>query len=357
MNNKTPEILEAFQEALAFWNAELLSKSDLKLLLPSTRVDEPLTELVKISKLIKAHTTKVGIIYEPTKLRKLGDASVNTVTELSRSFLLYVSVLAQLDPTIISKLFFNEIRDASQDLVSVGLQLVKELKTLCDVSKETKTELGSSDTNTRLMSVGKIWNLCDDIVKLIEGGKVKVLESKTRLHLSLIEDGLDEFAEWAENPEDFDEDDPFGLEDLFSDEEPPTNDEDEDEIAKQQVLKDRADLIAYSEVWLQKFKLVKLLFLSIKKSLPTIVSGQSIDEIYQLESVVSKKADQLIVELMLNRVLDEEVQEHATGLDESCFKIIELLKQSNKSTDRVKWCLSWEAKYQEFLASMNKILE
>ncbi|GEQ67472.1 hypothetical protein JCM33374_g1137 [Metschnikowia sp. JCM 33374] len=372
MGDKVEEVLQALEDALKFWSIQLSSADgELKKNVPASTVKDPLEELVKIVKLIKAHTTKVGIIYEPSKLEKSGEASITTVSDLSKSFVLFISALAQVSSENISHLFYDEIKSMAHSLVLSATQFSEELKALYNnvVSEksEKKTESdNASEGDPRLVSVGKIWNLCDDFTKLIEGGKLKVLEKKTKMHLSLVEDGLDEFAEWAENPEDMDDEDPFGLEDDFSDEEeededdedgrnPPVPDDDDDKEDKKQVSKDREELVRYSKLWLQKFKLVKLLFLSINKSLSTLTSGQSIDEIFQTEGIIVREIDTLIVELMLNQTLDDVVEKHAFAVDVACFKIVAILRDTNKKSEgKVKWCASWEAKYNEFSDDMYK---
>ncbi|KAJ8140930.1 hypothetical protein OY671_005888 [Metschnikowia pulcherrima] len=366
MSDEVLEVLQALEEALNFWVIQLsAADGDLKKNVPAATVENPLEELVKIIKLIKAHTTKVGIIYEPSKLSKSGDASVTTVSDLSRSFVVFMSALAQISPKETSNLFYDEIKSTALNLVQSATSFSKELKTLYEeVSREKDSQNNDKDpkseVDSRLVSVGKIWNICDEFIKLVEGGKLKVLEKKTRMHLSLIEDGLDEFAEWAENPEDMDDDDPFGLDDEFSDEEeddgekPPVSDDENEEVTKQ-ISEDRQELVQYSKLWLQKFKLVKLLFLSINKSLTSVTSGESIDSIFSTEAVIAREIDTLIVELMLNQTLDDVVEKHASAIDKACFNIIAILRDLNKkSNTKVKWCTSWEAKYKEFSKDMYK---
>lgn len=358
-----PEILTAFESALEFW-ALHCADADLSSIPPAKTAD-PLSELVKLAKLIRAHTTKVGIIFEPANLQKQSDAAQTTVTDLSKTFVLFMSALALVSPAKVSQLFYKEILSKSHDLVSNGKSFCTEIASIWDKSqvpatddqKEKKTEDASAEptkTDKRLVSVGKLWSTCDDIVKLIEAGNLKFLERKTRMHLTLIEDGLDEFSEWAENPEEIDDDDPFGLDEEYSDtEEVPSLEEDDSD--NEQSSENRERLILYSKLWLQKFKLVKLLFLSINKSLPTITVGTDIDDIYSTEATVCKEIDLLIVELMMNQIVDDEVNDHAKAIDKACLRIMAVLKKANKNNDtKTKWCGSWQARYGELLETMYK---
>lgn len=345
--SKVTEIVGAFQDALEFWGLHLGQDGhNLKEHVPPATVSNPLEELAKLAKLIKAHTTRVGIIFEPSKLRKQTDAAYNTVSELSKSFVMYISALALLSPEKISNLFFQEIAHVSKNLVDTALLFAAELRKLEELDEES--EVGENESNPRLVSVGKMWSVCDELVKLIEVGNLKFLEQKTRMQLLLIEDGLDEFAEWAENPEEFDDEDPFGLDDDVSIDAKVPNDEDEPS-------EDKLALTEYCKQWLQKFKLVKLLFLSINKSLPTITAGPDIDEIYRSQVIISREIDRLIVELMMNQELSEQVDEHAKAVDKACFKILKIVRSASKNNEaKVKWCSSWETKYKELLESMYK---
>lgn len=360
MSVPLPAIIKAFQDAVEFWSINC-SEGDLSAV-PPAKTDNPLGEVVKIVKLIRAHATKVGIIFEPSKLKKQISAAEKTVTDMSKSYVLYMSALAQISPAKVSELFYKEILSISQSLLDNTTAFCKELALLEEESKdetandEAKESEPSNQVNQRLASVGKLWTNCDDLVKLVESGNLKFLERKTRMHLTLIEDGLDEFSDWAENPEEVDDEDPFGLDEDYSDTgdkvpslEEDYSDNDEDTLEK------RKQLISYSKLWLQKFKLVKLLFFSINKSLPTIPAGADIDEIYRVEALICKEVDLLIVELMLNQIIDDEVHEHSKAIDKSCFAILSIIKKANKNNDaKTKWCGSWLSKYNEILDSMYK---
>lgn len=360
MAKSLSQIIKVFHEALQFWSINC-SEKDLSGI-PPAKVEDPLEEVVKIVKLIKAHTTKVGIIFEPSKIRKQSSAAETTLTDMSKSFVLFMSALARISPAKVSQIFYNEILVKAHNLTSSAAAFTDELALLEEESRkedaeEKKEDEASNQVDQRLVSVGKLWTNCDDLVKLVEAGNLKFLERKTRLHLTLIEDGLDEFSEWAENPEEVDDEDPFGLDDEYSDtdEDKVPSLEDDDSDLDDDSREKRDQLIAYSKSWLEKFKLVKLLFFSINKSLPTIPAGPDIDEIYKTEEQIYKAVDSLIVELMMNQIVDDEVDEHAVVIDKACFRILSILKKANKNNDtKIKWCGSWLAKYTEILDSMYK---
>lgn len=337
---KKPEsVLEPFKEALQFWNVQLAKPDELTTSVPAAKLEDPLTELTKLAKLIKAQTTKVGIVYAPDAIKKPGDAAHDTVAELSKTFVFYISALAQLSPKKISSLFLNEIVEMSKALVGSAVEFVTELQDILN-----KKDSEDDKSSQRLVSVGKLWLHCDEIGQFIERGNLKFLQLKTALNLSLIEDGLEEFEEWVQNPQDFDDDDFFGLEDELSDGEAPAEEKEdlEDEAS------DNADIIKFGEALLKQIKLVKLLFLSINKSLPSVTAGSDIDDIYATEKTVARHVDLLIVELMMSKEIDEEVKRLDSAIEKACFKIISILRGVNKASEaKVKWCTSWEAKYKE----------
>lgn len=308
-----PDIVQAFAEALDFW---LLHIQDLPAHVAPAKVENPLAELVKLAKLIKAHTTKVGIVYEPAKLEHAGEAAHNAVSDLSKLFVLFISALALLKA--ISKLFHNEISKKSAELVSAASALAQGLQ------------------DQRLVLVGKVWSVCDELVSLVEGGSNRCLEQKTKMHLLLIEDGLDEFAEFLENPDgfDFDSDSEFGSADSADSD-------------SEGVLEAEADTIKkVGSEWLRKLKLVRLLFLSISKSLPKITAPQDIDDIYAQQVVVFKKVDNLVVDLMSKDV--ENAEEHGLAVDKAAKAIVKILEKANTNSEsKVRWCAAWLAKYNE----------
>lgn len=357
-------VLKPFLEALTFWNAQLEGPlKDVNASIPAAKVQHPLTELEKLLELMKAQITKVGIVYEPKTLKKQTDAAHSTAADLSRTFVLYMSAVSQMSMVKVSKMFLDEIVDSSRKLVLTALEFVEELRNLYKESKadaEESDKKNEGESSSRLLSIGKLWSLCDSTKALIGGGELKVLELKVRLSLSLIEDGLEDFTEWAENPEEVDDEDPFGLEEDFSDEENETNDAEESNSLNGDEKESESfkNLRDYSKNWVQKLKLIKLLLLSIKKSVPSIIQGSDIDRLHSLEASIASDIDMLIAELMMNRVLDHRVESHAKKVDDECFSIIKILKDLNKSDEsKVKWCGSWNTKYTEFSEEQKKLLD
>lgn len=350
--NELRDLLRSFKEALQFWLTSIKSQDQISAI-KAAQVSDPLQELNKVTQLIKAHTTKVGIIFKPEVLEKETESSYNTLQKLSESVVLLVSLVAQLDPKDTSQIFFDEIVQCINEILLSNVHLATQLLILEQISDPYRDDSPQptgelETTDGRLVSVGKVWSSCDSLIKILKDGKLGVLNHKFKQSIDLVEDGLDEFAEWAENPEEFDDEDPFGLSDSESDDEPndttpPTNEPNEPSEEQELAIQ---KLKEFSLKWLDKIKMVKLLLTSTSKSLPSVTSGETINIIYQAQKDVVNLIDKLIVELMMNG-LTSSCDEYTSGITKNCNKLLRVVKEVNKSSDsKVKWCESWELKYK-----------
>ena len=145
----------------------------------TTTIDNPQQELIKLIKLIKAHTTKVGIIFKPTNLFKDPNVAYNTLEELSETLVLTISIINQLEneqkkkkPKPIKNRrkflrfqnFYDEIIDQIKLLFSSIIELNQELIIIInnenekDKTNEDGEDNDDDDDAGRLISVGKIWS-------------------------------------------------------------------------------------------------------------------------------------------------------------------------------------------------------
>ena len=93
--------------------------------------------------------------------------------------------------------------------------------------------------------------------------------------------------------------------------------------------------------------MIKLLLTSTSKSLPSVTSGDTINIIYQAQKDIVNLIDKLIVELMMNG-LTPSGKQYGDGITKNCNTILKVVKEVNKSNDtKVKWCTSWQSKYQD----------
>lgn len=328
MSKDLKALLTSFKDATQYWVANLTGDriSQIK----ASKVDNPLDELLKLVKLIKAHVTKVGIIFKPETLAKQESTAYNTLEKLSESLILLVSVISQLQANQISKLFYNEIVHQTTQLIESNHELAIELTYIYDEKEDS----------ARLLSVGKIWSNCDSLTELINNGALNLLTSKIKQSIGLIDDGFDEFVEWVKNPVDIN--DPFGFSDDEGDEE--EGDKFDDGEKSNDEEEDSAELKAYAEKWLKKIELDRLLLASFKKSLPKSTSGAQIDEIDFLQRKISNLIDKLIVDLMLNREITKETESISKDISTYSIKLAKLA-ESIHTDKRSTWYSTWITKF------------
>lgn len=340
-DSNLPNLLKSLKEALQYW-VETIKDSQKLGQIKAALVPDPLAELTKLAQLIRAHTTKVGIIFNPKMLNKSPQESYRVVQKLSETTVLLVSVAAQLSAPELSDIFYTELLESIQQVLTSEMMLVDQLVALEANSSQPSTSEVAVEADGRLVAVGKVWSSCDNLCTIVGEGKLGVLNRKFKLSISLVEDGLEEFEEWAQDPEEME--DPFGFSDSEEDDDDETQQEkpplDMDEDVKQQVIE-------YSQEWIRKFKLIKLLLISVSKSLPSVTSAENINTIYQAQRKVVTNVDKMVVDLMVNCKVTQEIKQYGIEITKQCNSIMKIVKEVNKSNEsKVKWCDTWSDKFQ-----------
>lgn len=344
-------LIDSYKGAIEYWNISIsepkCNPKDLKM----AQVDNPLEELKKLVTLIKAYTTKIGIAFELKNLKKGYKPGYDSLKEMAEKLVLLVSVVCQLDPKIISEIFYREILETVTLLLDSVTPFQCELSSLAnnlDPELSKGSEGSSLQTDERLVSVGRVWANCDQLIKLIDEGKLGLLSRKIKQSILLIDDGLDEFSLWIEDPGSFNNDsDPFDLNDEDSDAATPPSYLDEEKSLSEDEGSLNEEVKRFASLWLKKINLIKLLLSSTTKSLPIMTSGENINQVYEIQKKLVTLIDKLIVDLMLDAVLDEEVEKITLDIDEYCSRLAKIVKDTNeKSPNKIKWCEAWLTKYQ-----------
>lgn len=315
-------LLSSFQEALEFWTKSSTTSDEP--VNEASRVADPLKELEKCTKLIKAHTTKVGIMFNPENLFKEQDnfsPAYSVLEKLSETLVLMFAVAKlQLQPEQVSHLLYDEVQTGLHNLYALQRYLASELLSVLE---------GSS--GERLVGVGRVWANCDEVIALIEGGKLGLLTNKIAQSVLLIDDGFEEFAEWAEDPQSVDFDD-FG--------------EDDEELEEEEDEAQDEKLAEFAQKWVKKIEMVRLLVNSFKKSLPLSTSVGVVDEIYLLQSTLVKLIDTFISDLMMDQVVDDEIEAVGKNVSSTACKLCSLAVRVHEKNDKKRnWYLTWERKF------------
>ncbi|KAG7818834.1 hypothetical protein KL928_002702 [Ogataea angusta] len=321
------QLLRSLDEAIAAWKPLLTVEPQDEPSLKSSQVTNPLEELSKLGQLIHAHTTKVGIVYRPPISPENFHACFVEVESVTRSLVMLVSLCSQLiaEKKKYSTLYIQKVLDEIHTLLGTFSVLSNELSGLLDIQD------GDAD-NTRLVSVGKIWEICDNLSSLVRLGASGVLRAKFKESVTLLADGLEEYEEWLESPS-ADNGNFFG------------ESEDEDETEQTEV---DAVLVSYGSQWVQKLKLVKLLFTSMDKNIGKTQHTESISS--KLDRMNSERLEiGLLVDEFISAIiydLDQTAaQKYASQLTKACMSLTEVVSQLEPK--KVKWFDTWKTKFLE----------
>ncbi|KAK6877775.1 hypothetical protein K6H11_000046 [Candida tropicalis] len=337
-------LLDSFNEAIKYWltNLDNTTKST-----GNSKITDPIDELYKLIKLIKAHVTKVGIIFKPNNLKKDPNVAYNTLEKLSETLVLLISLIQsfKIKQEEISKIFYDEIFNNVKNLIVSINQLSNELMIIFDQdgdNDEDDREEVSDDG--RLVGVGRIWSNCDALIKLLDEGAVGLLSNKIKQSILLLDDGFEEFKEWAENPQDMD-DDPFGFSDDDEDDDEEEGEED-DRYVNEEPPVDNSEISKFALKWVKKIELIKLLISSFKKSIPKTTSGQLIDEINSIQLKLINLIDKFIMNLMLDTTIDEEILKNTKEITLQANKLSKIGISIHSTDDKKsKWYETWINKF------------
>jgi len=337
-------LISSFREGLQLYLTTLSSKTEITKI-KSSKVEEPTKELVKISQLLFAHGTKLGIVFKP---KVSINAAYKQMKETSSVFLLLISLIGQIKPEEYSTIFQVEVIESIKKVILSFVGFLNEVEGL-----DFNEEPDSNDTRTegRLVSVGIIWDNCKTFEKLINEGKLGLLNRRLKDSINLIEDGISEFSEWIEDPTVVDDEDPFGLENEFSDEEKFGNDDDDnDDDKNKEVPEIDPQTLIFAETWVNKVKLVKLLVSSLSKSLPSDnsqISGEEVDDFNKQQNGIVEQIDDLLSTFFMNGSLFE-LKMMAKNIEKQCSEIIEFVKKINKGDEKkTKWLTIWHDRFSQ----------
>ncbi len=348
------DTISSFDEALKYWSVLLsdTAKFDEQVKIDSsstTDLKDPLNEIAKVASLIRAHTTKVGLVFKPPVHP---NAANSTLNDVSKTLLLLVSLFNQIDEDKFSSALKTELKQYIIELLSTYSNLLKEAKTLDYVDDNTLKAETTSKKSTkiqpeeldqvdiRLVSVAKIWRCCDKIESIEKLGISGIAKKSVLNYNELIDDALSELSEWVEDPTC--SDDPFEL--AFTDDLEDEADEDK-KIANEDNVK---ILLPHATNWTKKLKLLKILFSSINKRRIQQCSGTQINFILSQMDSLSASVDDFVATILTHSIAELE------DAEKSVFKIADNLvvyvtvDMTTKQEDGyTKWYNTWKEKFPE----------
>ncbi|CUS22590.1 LAQU0S06e01486g1_1 [Lachancea quebecensis] len=327
------------------------SREQLRALKPTTNLkdSDALTELDKLSRIIKAHATKVGIIYHPEKFHKNVTPAFKELQLFSNSIFFLLSLLPLFHTDKFADYFVDELDYSVLGLLSGVKGLCDEVDSLLDgkaASASGRDAPEAAEHDLRLVSVGKIWASCDSLQELAKSGNLGLLNKRVGASVRLITDSLSELDEWLQDPE-LESQDPFGLESE------PESDAERDTSGDKEVL---AEMVKFLETWQQKLKMIRLLLSSFSKSVSSDEYKSKeplalqLAKLNTLHAVVVEKVDELISTVFMAGQEfdpeDEEILELISLLNDSLRKMVQIIKTLNRGDEKKgKWIEVWDAKY------------
>lgn len=308
---------------------------------------DPLTELQKLSQIIKAHSTKLGIICQPDKFFHNFPAVCKELQAFTNSIFYLLSLLP---------LFYRDESDTwpkflLKKLDTHILHLFSGISSLCNEIERMieEGEVTETENDERLYSVGMIWTSCDSLDELAKKGSFGLLGDNISSSCDLVADVLQDIDTWLEDPQFGNE---FLIDDDFSDP------EDEEESESKEVNEDDTAALARMQLFVKKWqtnlKMVKLLLSSFAKSLSSSVykskdsKGSTLDQLYTLQLQIVEQIDEFVSDIFMSDASFQvdDFEENISLLNDGLAKMVKIIEKLNKSDPKkTKWIKVWENKY------------
>lgn len=308
----------------------------------SLKDSDPITEIKKLSQIIKAHSTKIGIICQEDKFYRNLSAVFNELKSFNDKIFMLLSLLP---------LFHKDKEDKwaqffIQTLNSLVINLLNGISTLYD---EIDRLLNGTDNekDQRLYAVGLIWAACDSLDNLAHKGNFQILADNIRNNCSLVDDVMEDISSWLEDPQ-------MGNDLLLGDEDEEDDNNDEDSSRSQDGQEILEQMKCFLKDWETNLKMIKLLLSSFAKPLSSNIytskdsKGSTLDKLNDIQHKVIEQIDELISDFLVSDLSfnSDDFEDDIAQLNESLRKMVDTIKILNKSDPKKsKWIQVWENKY------------
>lgn len=349
LKNHLSKVGESLSQLCTTFQESITSNSITTNSIQTANVTQPLDEVPKLSSLLSAHATKLGLVFKPPIATTTYTACQTEVDSLLKYAALLLSLLTQiqLEKKKYSTLFANELSYDGIAVTEACFSLIIGLKELVDVD-----EKGISDkpTDQRLVGVGFIWEACEKLTKTCKSGSSGTLRSKLKETNRLVVDALNELNEWLENPVagggfDFDDDDILGLhnDSEITGKEKNGSTEEEEEADE--------EVITFGKSWSTRIQLIKLLISLLDKSIPTSKYNEKFSKGLDNFNEKRLKINELVDDVVACTVYDGDIEggeSAAQSLVKEVNQIVDLTRKINNNDEKkCKWLDSWKTKFQE----------
>ncbi|KAK2739270.1 hypothetical protein FQN57_006605 [Myotisia sp. PD_48] len=198
----------------------------------------PLPLLSASAQALKSHVTKLSLLSINTPFTP--SAIISVISDVNASALPSLVTAALLtQPNKYTQAYHAEVRAVVRSALRELITLIGDVKQIAqreDGAKGLKEEEKSVIT----IATGRVWKVCDQLVKLSVDGIIGVLIQKAKEYLDLVRDAIQELEEWDPEEDDFndggwDDDEPEKPDEEIDEE------EDDDDEAEKKLISNLSD--------------------------------------------------------------------------------------------------------------------
>lgn len=228
----------------------------------------PLTAIHAATTLLKSHTTTLSLLLltpplTPSALiAKIGDVSSGALSGMVAAAS-YTPPAGACDE--LGNIMRVEMRVQVKRLVSAWGDVLSLVLTMAEARKNLNgKDKGPSEQEKQdvLSSTGVVWDVCDELLKLCNGGVVDLVLKKAQQLRAVLLDAVEELQEWGEDVADSDDEDKA---EGSGDDEDEFGDEDDFFGAKNKIGKDDKELKVLLERSVKKLKMVGIMYQALGK--------------------------------------------------------------------------------------------
>ncbi|KZM26960.1 uncharacterized protein EKO05_0004759 [Ascochyta rabiei] len=368
LTQTTQPLLTHFQNSLAPSNATPTS---------STGTDAPdlpngpLTAIHAATTLLKSHTTTLSLLLltpplTPSALiAKIGDVSSGALSGLvaATSYTPPAGARDDLGNIMRAELRVQVKRLVSAwgDVLSLVLAMAEKRKNLSGKDKGPSEQ----EKQAVLSSTGVVWEVCDELLKLCNGGVMELVLKKAQQLRAVLLDAVEELKEWGEDVASSDDEDDKA--EGSGDEEDEFGDEDDFFAAKNKLGKDDKELKVLLERSVKKLKMVGIMYQALGKrrlkSFPATAPGVNPATTAEIKTVdaanetPAQKLDQLmqILKSIPDTVDDLASTFYELDQEEAETELKKLCDEAKSAVNLVE--KSWTGADDEFTAWSAKWIE
>lgn len=321
---------------------------------------DPLHELQKLAKIIKAHATKLGIVSAQKRLSDNIKAAREEFQAINDNLFYLLSLMP---------LFYGQQHSSNDAWPKYFLKLLdthimgllQGVKHVCDetelaLQSDGANRASETDDSKRLISIGMVWSACDGLLELATKGKLGTLADHIKASCSLVDDVLQDLENWFQEPS-LDGADGF-LDDGFE------SDTEDKQDSKNSINSDQdtgtalSTMKGFLEKWQVNLKLIKLLLSSFVKTIAKVsatgpmknAKGSALDQLDTLHNQVVRDIDELISDAFMadSSTKLSEFDQSITTLNQDLQNLVKVVKKINANDpNNCKWLDVWESKYVE----------